>query len=83
MNKLKVLYCSYDGLLDPLGQSQILPYLYRFKSFIYQLNVISFEKKKIISKKDIIKNQLNNKNINWNYFFFLENYYFLVKFLII
>ena len=79
MNKLKVLYCSYDGLLDPLGQSQILPYLYRFKSFIYQLNVISFEKKKIISKKDIIKNKINNKNINWNYFFFSRKLLFFNK----
>jgi len=26
MNK-RVLYLSYDGLTDPLGQSQILPYV--------------------------------------------------------
>ena len=25
---MKVLYITYDGLLDPLGSSQILPYLY-------------------------------------------------------
>ena len=55
MNKLKVLYCTYDGLLDPLGQSQILPYLFKFKSFIYKLNVISFEKKKINFKNREIK----------------------------
>ena len=48
MNNLKVLYCTYDGLLDPLGQSQILPYMYKFKKFVSQLHIISFEKKKII-----------------------------------
>jgi glycosyltransferase involved in cell wall biosynthesis len=79
MNKLKVLYCSYDGLLDPLGQSQILPYLYKIKSFIFQLNVISFEKKRVISKKETIEKQLIKQNINWNYFFFSRKLLFLGK----
>ena len=46
MIKKKVFYCSYDGLSDPLGKSQILPYLLIFKTFIHEIKVISFEKKK-------------------------------------
>jgi len=38
-----VLYLSYDGLTDPLGQSQILPYLGVLKR--YRITIISFEKR--------------------------------------
>ncbi len=27
MEETKVLYLSYDGMTDPLGQSQVIPYL--------------------------------------------------------
>ena len=37
-----VLYLSYDGLTDPLGQSQILPYLGGLPG--YTITIISFEK---------------------------------------
>ena len=40
----KVLYLSYDGLTDPLGQSQILPYLIGLTKAGYQFTIISFEK---------------------------------------
>ena len=43
----QILYLSYDGLTDPLGQSQILPYLFKL-SKLYSFTIISFEKKKII-----------------------------------
>lgn len=38
-----VLYLSYDGLTDPLGQSQILPYLIKLSSD-YEITIVSFEK---------------------------------------
>lgn len=41
----KVLYLSYDGLTDPLGQSQILPYLLRLARRGFSIRIISFEKK--------------------------------------
>ena len=41
----KNLFITYDGLLDPLGQSQILPYL-KIIAKEYPINVLSFEKKK-------------------------------------
>lgn len=39
-----VLFISYDGLLDPLGGSQILPYLKAIAGHPRPLHVLSFEK---------------------------------------
>lgn len=39
-----ILYLSYDGLTDPLGQSQILPYLGGLSDAGYIITIISFEK---------------------------------------
>lgn len=39
-----VLYLSYDGLTDPLGQSQILPYLAGLARLGHRISIISFEK---------------------------------------
>ena len=41
--KQKVIYLSYDGLTDPLGQSQVIPYL-KGLAEDYSIFVISFEK---------------------------------------
>ena len=41
----KILYISYDGLLDPLGASQILPYALNIASSSQYFHIISFEKK--------------------------------------
>ena len=40
----QVLYLSYDGLTDPLGQSQILPYLAGLSAKGYLITIVSFEK---------------------------------------
>lgn len=39
-----VLYISYDGMLEPLGQSQVLAYLERLTAD-YRIHLISFEKR--------------------------------------
>ena len=39
-----VLFISYDGLLDPLGQSQILPYIMGIVKHTKPIHVLSFEK---------------------------------------
>ena len=44
MGSLRVLYISYDGALEPLGQSQILPYLRGLASLGAVTTLISFEK---------------------------------------
>ena len=43
--KQRILFLSYDGLTDPLGQSQILPYLQGLSKNGFSISVISFEKK--------------------------------------
>ena len=42
---MSILYITYDGILEPLGQSQVLAYLEKLANdkTIY---IISFEKKK-------------------------------------
>lgn len=40
----RILYVSYDGLTDGLGQSQILPYLTGLAKEGYSITIISFEK---------------------------------------
>lgn len=40
-----VLYISYDGMTDPLGQSQVLPYLRGLSKRGYRISLISCEKK--------------------------------------
>jgi len=42
--KPAVVYISYDGMLEPLGQSQVLAYLERL-ACDYAINLVSFEKK--------------------------------------
>lgn len=39
-----VLYLSYDGMTDPLGQSQVLPYLTGLSKKGFRFTLISFEK---------------------------------------
>jgi len=39
-----ILYISYDGMTDPLGQSQVLPYILGLVKKGYHFTLISFEK---------------------------------------
>jgi glycosyltransferase involved in cell wall biosynthesis len=40
----RVLYLSYDGMCDPLGGSQVLPYLFGLARRGHDIDLISFEK---------------------------------------
>ena len=44
ISRVHTLFISFDGLTDPLGQSQILPYLIGI-SRDYAITIISCEKK--------------------------------------
>jgi glycosyltransferase involved in cell wall biosynthesis len=65
--KKKITYVSYDGITDPLGQSQILPYLFGISSHKnYKIAIVSFEKtKNYLQNKDVILNKLAKHNIDW------------------
>ncbi len=49
-----VLYISYDGMLEPLGQSQVLAYLERLAAD-RPIDLISFEKKSDWANKDAVR----------------------------
>lgn len=44
MTKTSILYISYDGMTDPLGQSQVLPYIAGLARNGYTFSLISCEK---------------------------------------
>ena len=61
-----VLYLSYDGMTDPLGQSQVLPYLIGLSKAGYQFTLISFEKpERYLQNKQTIENICQENNIKW------------------
>ena len=62
-----VLYLSYDGMTDSLGQSQVIPYLAGLAKNGFSFTIISFEKKDRYQKnKDSIKNILDVAGIRWH-----------------
>lgn len=63
----RILYISYDGLTDPLGQSQIIPYLQGLSKQGYQFTILSFEKKERFKRdEDKIRGLLNPYQIQWH-----------------
>ena len=63
---LNILYITYDGLTDHLGQSQVLPYLLGLANKGYHIHVLSFEKKQpYYHRKEIIEEQIKNATIYW------------------
>ena len=61
-----VLYLSYDGMTDPLGQSQVLPYLIGLTKKGYSFHIISFEKQhRYLQFKDHIQSICDEHNIVW------------------
>ncbi|MCU7551305.1 glycosyltransferase [Chitinophagaceae bacterium LB-8] len=62
----KILYITYDGLTDPLGQSQILPYLMHLARRGYLFTILSFEKRNRFDKEgQLIQEIVNKAGIEW------------------
>jgi glycosyltransferase involved in cell wall biosynthesis len=62
-----VLYISYDGMLEPLGQSQVLAYLEGLVRN-YRLILISFEKKADwddMPRRLLLQKRMDAANIQW------------------
>jgi len=67
----KVLYISYDGLTDPLGQSQVLPYLQYLSKHGFQFTILSFEKSARFAKEaSIVQAIADAAGISWVPLFF-------------
>ena len=64
----KVLYLTYNGLCQPLGQSQVIPYLIGLSKQGYKFTIISFEhyyEKDFEREYKKIKTQLDEAGIEW------------------
>lgn len=62
----RVLYLSYDGMTDPLGQSQVLPYLEGLAKEKIHFTLISFEKPERIEQlRELIQERCKQANIHW------------------
>ncbi|RYE42728.1 MAG: hypothetical protein EOP48_23260, partial [Sphingobacteriales bacterium] len=65
-NTPHVLFISYDGMTDPLGQSQVIPYLQGLADSGFKITILSCEKSEVYnSNKAAIDKLLKQKGINW------------------
>lgn len=64
---VKVLYISYDGMTDPLGQSQVIPYLLGLSKRDVQIHILSAEKhENFKNRENYIGKLLYNAGIIWH-----------------
>ena len=68
----RVLFISYNGMLDPLGQSQVLPYLRELSKKGVVFTLLSFERPAAFnndgpSRCAELKRQLADHNIEWHW----------------
>ena len=67
------LYITFDGLSDPLGQSQILPYVCGLASKGYHINILSCEKTdRLEREKEGILKKISELPIHWQCIMYLE-----------
>lgn len=78
MNK-STLYITYDGLTDPLGKAQIIPYLISISQHPRKLIVLSFEKKELSFKINSTKKILDSYNIIWVHLNFSNKFKIISK----
>lgn len=67
--ELDVLYLTYDGLLEPLGRSQIVNYLVGLAALGLQIEVVSFEKPadlEEIGELQAMRARLDAASIRWS-----------------
>jgi len=66
---MKVLYVTHYGILEPLGQSQIIPYLTGLADQGHSIEIISFEKSNLLDQPERVsvqKGVLRSHNIAWH-----------------
>lgn len=62
----KILFISYDGLTDPLGQSQVIPYLAGLTKYNYEFTILSCDKAHLYKKnRDYVENLISPYPIKW------------------
>lgn len=68
----RVLFVSYNGMLDPLGQSQVLPYLRELAKRGVQFTLLSFERPKAFTAEGVarceeLRVKLKAEGIEWHW----------------
>ncbi len=79
---MRVLYLTYDGLTDPLGRSQIIPYLVGLRQALPELaiDIISFEKPRRYNQEGIkVVRLLAETGLTWHPLTFHERPPILAK----
>ena len=64
---MNILYITYDGLLEPLGQSQVLAYQEKLAKE-FNIVLFSYEKPSDLKKKDLflqIKERISQSSMKW------------------
>ncbi len=76
--KTNILYVSWDGIIEPLGQSQVLSYLKKLSSN-YCFHLVSLEKKKDFKRNKDYENIVNicaSSDIRWVKIIYTSNVIF-------
>ena len=68
----RVLFISYNGMLDPLGQSQVLPYLRELAKRGVRFTLLSFERPKAFTAEGVahceqLREKLKAEDIEWHW----------------
>jgi len=77
-----ILYITFDGLLDPIPYSQVIPYLEGFASDGCGIHVLSFEKRGGEERKREVlqlRYRLEKKGIRWRHFAWHNRPYVLAQ----
>ena len=70
LNDKRVLYISYNGMLDPLGQSQVIPYLRELSGEGVRFTLLSFERARAFEPEGLemcykLERKLAEYGIEW------------------
>jgi len=78
----KTLYITFDGLTDPLGQSQILPYIIGIVNNGFDITILSCEKtERLKTEKNAVLELIKGTSITWQYIIYDEGGGSLSRFL--
>src|SRR6476620_7732321 len=68
----RVLFISYNGMLDPLGQTQVIPYLRELAKRGVKFTLLSFERSKAFTPEGVrqcldLRDRLQAQGIEWHW----------------
>ncbi len=62
---MNVLYVSYDGMTDPLGRSQVIPYLTALTQKGLKFTILSAEKPELAHERAQVAEVLKSSGVEW------------------